>query len=88
MELCVTKGYVKHLGISNFNGQLLMELLTFVKIKPIAIQVEIHPYLPNTPLVQMAQKNGIIPIAYTPLVRGDNLVNQEEINILKDEIIQ
>ena len=82
MELCVTKGYVRHLGISNFNGQLLMELLTVAKIKPVAIQVEIHPYLPNNPLVELAQKNGIIPIAYTPLIRGDNL------NILKEEIIQ
>jgi diketogulonate reductase-like aldo/keto reductase len=24
VELCVTKGYVRHLGISNFNGQLIM----------------------------------------------------------------
>lgn len=39
MELCVTKGYVKHLGISNINGQLLSELLTFCKIKPIALQI-------------------------------------------------
>lgn len=73
MELCVTKGYVKHIGISNFNGQLIMELLTFCKIKPIALQIEVHPYLPNNALVELAQKNGIIVIAHTPLVRGDNL---------------
>jgi aldehyde reductase len=73
MELLVTKGYVRHLAVSNFNGQLLTELLTFCKIKPVALQIEVHPYLPNTALVELAQKNGIHVIAHTPLVRGDNL---------------
>jgi diketogulonate reductase-like aldo/keto reductase len=73
MELCVTKGYVRHLAVSNFNGQLLTELLTFCKVKPLALQIEVHPYLPNTALVELAQKNGVIVIAHTPLVRGDNL---------------
>jgi diketogulonate reductase-like aldo/keto reductase len=73
MELCVTKGYVRHLSVSNFNGQLLTELLTFCKVKPLALQIEVHPYLPNTALVELAQKNGVIVIAHTPLVRGDNL---------------
>jgi len=73
MELCVTKGYVRHLAVSNFNGQLLTELLTFCKVKPLALQIEVHPYLPNAALVELAQKNGVIVIAHTPLVRGDNL---------------
>ena len=51
MELCVKKGYAKNLGISNFNGQLLSELLTFCKIKPLILQVEIHPYLMQQTLV-------------------------------------
>jgi diketogulonate reductase-like aldo/keto reductase len=73
MELCVTKGYTKHLGVSNFNGQLLVELLTIAKIKPIVLQIEVHPYLQNISLVETAQKNNIIVLAHTPLVRGDNL---------------
>lgn len=39
MEECVRKGYTKHLGISNFNGQLISDLLSFAKIKPIANQI-------------------------------------------------
>lgn len=87
MEQCVAKGYVKHLGVCNFNGQLLMELLTTCKIKPAVLQIEVHPYLPNNSLVELAQKNGIVVIAHTPLVRGDNLNKGDEVNILKDEII-
>lgn len=84
MELLVTKGYVKHLGISNFNGQLIMDLLTYCKVKPIALQIELHPYLPNTALAELAQKNGIAVIAFTPLVLGNSL---EDVNILKDDVI-
>ena len=47
MEKMVAKGYVKHLGISNFNGQMITELMTVCKIKPVALQNEVHPYLPN-----------------------------------------
>lgn len=89
LELCVAKGYIKHLGLSNFNGQLIMDLLTYCKIKPIALQIEVHPYLPNTPLAELAQKNGIAVIAHTPLARGDSLSidRGDDINILKEEVI-
>ena len=39
LERCVTKGYIKHLGVSNFNGQTIMDLLTYCKIKPVALQI-------------------------------------------------
>ena len=87
MQKVVAKGYVKNLGISNFNGQSIMDLLTYCKIKPVALQIELHPYLPNTQLVELAQKNGIHVIAYTPLVRGNNLAGHEQVNILKEDVI-
>ena len=53
-----------------------MELLSFCKIKPTALQIEVHPYLPNTPIVELAQKNGIIVIAHTPLARADQAAEE------------
>jgi diketogulonate reductase-like aldo/keto reductase len=66
-----------------------MELLTVCKIKPIALQIEVHPYLPNNAIVDLAQKNGLLVIAHTPLVRGDSLslTRDDDINILKDDVI-
>jgi len=82
----VKKGYAKHLGISNFNGQLLNDLLTFCKIKPIILQIESHPYLMQQNLVDIAQRNGIHVLAHTPLGRGES--QSEENNVLKEDIIQ
>jgi diketogulonate reductase-like aldo/keto reductase len=64
-----------------------MDLLTYCKIKPAVLQIEVHPYLPNNAVVELAQKNGIIVIAHTPLVRGDSLAKGDDVNILKDEVV-
>lgn len=38
-------------------------------------------------MVELAQKNGIVVLAHTPLVRGDSLNKDNEVNILKEELI-
>ena len=43
MEALVEKGLSKNIGISNFSGGLLMDVLTYVKVKPAVLQVEMHP---------------------------------------------
>lgn len=84
MEECVRKGYTRHLGISNFNGQNVLDLLAYAKIKPIANQFEYHPYLQQSSLVEICQKNGIHCVAYAPLGRPGA---DEACNVLKDETI-
>lgn len=66
---------------------MISDLLTFCKVKPAALQIEVHPYLPNNAVVELAQRNGIVVFAHTPLVRGDNLNRDNEVNILKEELI-
>ena len=43
MEALVEKGLTKAIGVSNFNLQLLCDMLTYCKIKPACNQIEIHP---------------------------------------------
>lgn len=45
MEKLVTSQVTRYIGISNFNAQLIMELLSFCSVKPYTNQIELHPYL-------------------------------------------
>ncbi|KAI8136410.1 xylose reductase [Fennellomyces sp. T-0311] len=65
MEKLVDEGLVRNIGISNFNVQLILDLLTYCKYKPAALQVELHPYLQQTRLVRWVQSHGIQVTAYS-----------------------
>jgi len=65
MEKLVGKGMAKSIGISNFNGQLLMDLLRYAKTPPATLQIEHHPYLTQEGLVKYAQSQGIAITAYS-----------------------
>ena len=65
MESLVEKGLAKSVGISNFQGSLLMDLLRYAKIAPATLQIEHHPYLTQEGLVKLAQHHGIAVTAYS-----------------------
>lgn len=69
-ERMVELGLTKSIGVSNFNFQLLNDLLSYAKIKPVTNQIELHPYLSQHRFVESMKSNGIIPTAYSPLARG------------------
>lgn len=45
MEALVKGGLTKAIGISNFNVQFTLDILTYAEIKPAVNQLELHPYL-------------------------------------------
>ena len=65
MEKVQEKGLAKSIGISNFNAQLIMDLLRYAKIVPATLQIEHHPYLTQEGLVKYAQSQGIVLTAYS-----------------------
>ncbi|KAI9480849.1 MAG: 4-dihydromethyltrisporate dehydrogenase [Benjaminiella poitrasii] len=65
MEKLVDAGLTRNLGVSNFNCQLIMDLLTYAKYKPATLQIELHPYLQQDPLVKWVQEQGIQVTAYS-----------------------
>ena len=65
MESLVEKKLAKSIGISNFRGVLLMDLLRYAKIVPATLQIEHHPYLTQDGLVKFAQSHGIAVTAYS-----------------------
>jgi len=67
MEDLVRSGKTKAIGVSNFNVQILVDLLTYAEIKPVCNQVEVHPYLTQEDLISFCKKNDIEITAYSPL---------------------
>ncbi|KAI8387990.1 xylose reductase [Radiomyces spectabilis] len=65
IEDCVRAGLTRNIGVSNFNVQLLMDMLTYANIRPSLLQVELHPYLQQEHLVRWAQQQGIAVTAYS-----------------------
>lgn len=65
MESLVEKGLSKSIGVSNFQAQLLYDLLRYAKIRPATLQIEHHPYLVQQLLLNLAKQEGIAVTAYS-----------------------
>jgi D-xylose reductase len=65
MESLVEKGLSKSIGISNFQGSLILDLLRYAKIRPATLQIEHHPYLVQPSLIRLAKDEGIAVTAYS-----------------------
>ena len=55
MEQLVDDGLVKSIGISNFSVKKTQDLLSYARIKPVANQVEVHPYFRNSAIAEFCQ---------------------------------
>ena len=67
MEQLVKKGLVASIGVSNFSSPMLLDLLTYASVKPVTNQIELHPYMAQTELVEYCKSHGITLTAYSPL---------------------
>ncbi|KZT26557.1 D-xylose reductase [Neolentinus lepideus HHB14362 ss-1] len=65
LEELVDEGLIKHLGISNMASVIITDLLSYARIKPEVLQVEIHPYNVQPKLVHFARTNLLAVTAYS-----------------------
>ncbi|KAI0478584.1 Aldo/keto reductase [Xylariaceae sp. FL0804] len=59
------EGFVRSIGVSNFDTQLLYDLLSYARVPCSVLQVEHHPYLTQPDLIKMAQENNIAVTGYS-----------------------
>ena len=77
LEKAYKEGKIKAIGISNFEGKYIEELLEICEIKPQVIQVEAHPYFTQDDLRKITDKEDIKIMSWYPLGHGDkNLINE------------
>ena len=74
---------VKNIGISNFNHNLVKDCIRLGYNDIFCNQVEYHPYLNQKKLISIIKKSGILPVAYSPLAKGELLQEKLIIDISK-----
>ncbi|KAJ1843933.1 hypothetical protein H4S02_002043 [Coemansia sp. RSA 2611] len=65
MEALYNDGLAKNISISNMSGTMLYDLLSYAKVCPAVLQVELHPYLHCKQLIELAQTEGLAVTAYS-----------------------
>ncbi|KAK9455472.1 NADP-dependent oxidoreductase domain-containing protein [Dipodascopsis uninucleata] len=70
MEEAVAEGKIKSIGVSNYGIKHLKELEKNAKIQPAVNQLEIHPFLVRSELVDYCQNHNIVVEAFCPITRG------------------
>ena len=70
--LCNVKraGLARHIGLSNFTGELLEEAVKLSAEPLICNQIEIHPFLDQSAAVAASRAHGMTVVAYSPVAKG------------------
>jgi aldehyde reductase len=70
MESLVDQGRCRAIGLSDITLDGLLPIYESARIKPAVVQVESHPYLPETELLEFCKEKGIVFLAFAPLGHG------------------
>lgn len=79
LEKAYKEGKVKSIGLSNFQGEVLDELLSVCEIKPHVIQLEAHPYYVDFAAMETLKPYGTVLMAWYPLGHGDKGLLEEPV---------
>jgi diketogulonate reductase-like aldo/keto reductase len=70
MENLVDHGKCRAIGLSDIGLEDVRAICEAARIKPAVVQVESHPYLPETELLDFCRQKGIVFLAFAPLGHG------------------
>jgi alcohol dehydrogenase (NADP+) len=70
LETLVDHGKCRAIGLSDIGLDQLMPIYESARIKPAVVQVESHPYLPETELLEFCKAKSIVLLAFAPLGHG------------------
>ena len=70
VETLVDHGKCRAIGLSDITLEELKPIHESARIKPAVVQVESHPYLPESELLEFCKETGIVFLAFAPLGHG------------------
>lgn len=87
MEKLRAQGKIRACGVSNFQMHHLDNLIADTGVIPDINQVESHPYLCNTTVLDYCKKRGIVAEAWSPLARG-KITNETKLADLASKYVK
>jgi len=82
------RGLVKNLGISNYPGIMVNDLMGYAKILPIVNEIERHPRLPQTELITFCRSLGIEIMSFGVIGSLQLIPNQKNPIICDERILE
>lgn len=78
-------GYVRSIGVSNFEPEHINRLIEETSVKPSVNQIELHPYFNQKKLRDFNKKNDIITEAWSPLSRARTVIYDDSLKKLAED---
>lgn len=73
------RGLVTSIGVSNFTEAMLQELIDETGVTPAVNQIELHPYFPQSKLIDFHKSIGVQTESWSPLYRDQGLFDEAPI---------
>lgn len=70
------RGVVRQIGVSNFLPEHLDRVESETGVRPVANQIEVHPYFPQEEALALHAERGILTVAWSPLGRAKELLEE------------
>jgi diketogulonate reductase-like aldo/keto reductase len=70
--LCHVKrmGMTRHIGVSNFTGEILDDAVKLSTEPLLCNQIELHPFIDQSPTIAASRAHGMTVVAYSPIAKG------------------
>lgn len=85
LEKLYKDGRTKAIGVCNFDMEHLQRIMDECEVTPAINQVECHPFLQQKELKEFCRKHGIRVEAYSPLMNGTDVLQDEVIKEIADQ---
>ena len=79
MEELYAQGKIKAIGVSNFQPDRIMDLMTHNKVTPAVNQIEVNPFQQQIDTQKFLQDNSVHVEAWAPFAEGKNNIFQNEL---------
>lgn len=78
MESLLREGRVRAIGVSNFQSDRVMDLITHNEVVPAVNQIEVHPFNQQAEAHRFLQDNGVQIEAWAPFAEGKHDIFRNE----------